>query len=134
MAQLRELRVDAGERLDGPAALAALPVADLALGSPAPLPALAPHVAGATRLELSSYSATSLHGMEPPASQALGGLPALRRLVLGGREQLRRRNDAAGAAAVRNMESRHAAAVAALEALLPEGCEVQAEPPLVHLW
>lgn len=42
MAQLRELRVDAGERLDAPAALAALPLAGLALDSPAALPALRP--------------------------------------------------------------------------------------------
>lgn len=91
-------------------------------------------MAGVTRLELSGCSTAALHGPEPPAWQALVHLTSLRRLVLGGREQLHRRNDAAAAAAASEMALRHAAALGTLAALLPEGCQVQAEPPSVRLW
>lgn len=134
MAQLRELRVDEGERLAAPAALAALPLADLALGGPGGLAALAPHAAGLTRLELSGCSAADLRRAEPPAAPVLGRLMSLLSVVLGGHDSLRHRNNAEGAAKAKQVSGDHEAAVAALQALLPAGCRVQAEPPAVHLW
>lgn len=134
MAQLRHLRTDAGDRLDSPAALAALPLADVALDGPAALPAIAPHTPGLTRLELTGCSAEALHGAMPAVGQALGSLAGLRCLVLGGREELSGPRSTETVAAARAMRERHATAMAALQALLPAGCEVQAEAPSVRLW
>ncbi|KAI7843345.1 hypothetical protein COHA_003042 [Chlorella ohadii] len=134
MALLRTLSTDEAQRLDNPTTLAAVPLAELAIEGPAALPAIAPHTPGLTRLELAGCSAEGLHTAEPAVGQALHGLTALRCLALGGREELSRRNSPETIAEARGMQERHAVAMAALRALLPAGCEVQAAEPAMHLW
>ncbi len=134
MALLRTLSTDAAQRLDNPTALAALPLAELAIEGAAALPAIAPHTPGLTRLELAGCSAQELHGAEPAVGQALHGLTALRCLALGGREELSDSRSPETIAEAGGMQERHTAAMAALRALLPAVCGVQAAEPAVRLW
>lgn len=133
MRQLRRLHVDLGERLEAPAALAALPLLDLTLDCHEALPAIAPHVAGLLYLHLSDSCAADLREAEP-AVQALRRLTSLRRLTLAGQAgRVVGYTNAETAAQASKAESGHVAALAALQALLPAGCQVQAKPPFVCL-
>ncbi|KAI7843344.1 hypothetical protein COHA_003041 [Chlorella ohadii] len=133
MKLLRTLSTDAAQRLDNPAALATLPLAELAIEGAAALPSIAPHTPRLTRLELVGCSAEGLHSAEPAVRQALHGLTALRCLALGGQERFSGRSRAETAAEAGGMQERHTAGMAALRALLPAGCEVQAAEPVFNL-
>ncbi len=121
MALLRTLSTDAAQRLDNLTALAALPLAELAIEGPAALPAMAPHTPVLTRLELARCNGAALHSVEPAVGHALRSLTALRCLTMGGLEEVSMRSSPETAAEAAETQEHHAVALAALRALLPAG-------------
>jgi hypothetical protein len=128
MKKVEELSVDHAEQLESAASLARLPaLRKLCLGRPASLPAVAPHLPHLTSLELPSCTATALRDNEIAACAALNSLTTLRSLVLGGSKRFY-----IGGAALESAAASHAQAMAALPALLPQGCELLAEAPCLE--
>ncbi|KAL4420447.1 hypothetical protein ABPG75_010103 [Micractinium tetrahymenae] len=133
MAQLRQLSLSQdynslAAALDNPSALQQLTaLRTLSLGDPSPLPALAPHLPPSlTRLELPHTAAAQLGREE---LSALECARQLRCLSLG-----RERVDRGGKARLEEARSRHAAAVRAVRACLPPGCELLAQEPITSSW
>ncbi|KAL4420445.1 hypothetical protein ABPG75_010101 [Micractinium tetrahymenae] len=134
MSQLHQLalsqdRDSLAAALDSPAAMRRLSALHtLSLGDPSPLPALAPHLPPSlTRLDLPHTKVAQLGG---DAKAALQSIPQLRCLSFEGREYA----SGCGKARLEEARSRHTAAVRAVRACLPPGCQLLAQEPAAGYW